>query len=51
MAFPRKYWKAALILSLAEVTPVFKKDDELSKENYRLVSVLSRASKTFERVE
>ena len=36
-------------LKLAEVTPVFKKEDELSKENYRHVSVLSHASKIFER--
>ena len=27
-------------LKLAEVTPVFKKEDELNKENYHLVSVL-----------
>ena len=37
-------------LALAEVTPVFKKEDELSKENYRPVSVLSHASKIFERI-
>ena len=37
-------------LKLAEVTPVFKKEDELSKENYRPVSVLSYASKIFERI-
>ena len=36
-------------LKLAEVTPVFKKEDELNKENYRPVSVLSHASKIFER--
>ena len=35
-------------LKLAEVTPVFKKEDELHKENYHLVSVLSHASKIFE---
>ena len=28
-------------LKLVEVTPVFKKEDELNKENYRPVSVLS----------
>ena len=33
-----------------EVTPVFKKEDELNKENYRPVSVLSHASKIFERI-
>ena len=33
---------------LAEVTPVFKKEDALNKENYRQVNVLSHASKIFE---
>ena len=37
-------------LKLAEVTPALKKEDELSKENYRPVSALSHASKIFERV-
>ena len=37
-------------LKLAEVTPVFKKEDELNKENYRPVSVLFHASKIFERI-
>ena len=37
-------------LKLAKVTPVFKKEDELNKENYRPVSVLSHASKIFERM-
>ena len=32
------------------MTPVFKKEDELSKGNYRPVDVLSHASKIFERV-
>ena len=32
------------------MTPIFKKEDELSKENYRPVSVLSHASKIFERI-
>ena len=32
------------------MTPVFKKEDELSKENYCPVSVLSHASKIFERI-
>ena len=31
-------------LKLAEVTPVFKKEYQLSKENYRPVSVLSHES-------
>ena len=37
-------------LKLAEVTPVFKKEDELSKENYRPISVLSQAFKIFDRI-
>ena len=37
-------------LKLAEVTPVFKKKDELNKENYCPVSVLSHASNIFERI-
>ena len=32
------------------MTPVFKKEDELNKENYHPVSVLSHASKIFERI-
>ena len=36
-------------LKLAEVTPVFKIEDELNKENHRPVSVLSHASKMFKR--
>ena len=32
------------------MTPVFKKEDELNKEDYRLVSVLSHASKIFQRI-
>ena len=37
-------------LKLAEVIPVFKKEDELKKENYRPVSVLFHATKIFERI-
>ena len=37
-------------LKLAEVTLIFKKEDELRKENYRPVSVFSQASKIFERI-
>ena len=33
-----------------EVTPIFKKENELSKENYRSVSILSHASKIYERI-
>ena len=36
-------------LKLAEVSPQFKKDDELSKCNYRLVSILTIISKIIER--
>ena len=37
-------------LKLADVSPVFKKDGELNKENYRPVSILSHKSKGFERI-
>ena len=37
-------------LKLAQVSPVFKKKDDLDKENYRPVSVLSHVSKIFERI-
>ena len=37
-------------INLAEATPVFKKEDELSKENYRPISVVSHAFKIFERI-
>ena len=37
-------------LKLADVSPVFKKDDDLNKENYRSVSILSHMSKVFERI-
>ena len=37
-------------LKLAEVSPVFEKEDALDKENYRYVSVLSNVSKVFERI-
>ena len=33
---------------VADVSPVFKKDDDLSKENYRPASILSHMSKVFE---
>ena len=36
-------------LKFADVSPVFKKNDKHSKENYRPVSVLSGMSKVFER--
>ena len=37
-------------LKLAEISPVFKKKDDLNKENYRPVRVLSHMSKVFERI-
>ena len=37
-------------LKLAEVLPIFKKDDKLNKANYRPISILSSISKIFERV-
>ena len=37
-------------LKAAEVTPIFKKNDDLDKENYRLVNVLGHVSKITERV-
>ena len=36
-------------LKLADVSPFFKKDDDLNKGNYRPVSILSHISKVFER--
>mgnify|MGYP001792074473 CR=1 FL=1 len=37
-------------LKMAEVIPVYKKDDPLEKENYRPISLLSHVSKIFERI-
>ena len=37
-------------LKLADVSPVFKKNDDLNKENYGPVSILSHMSKVFERI-
>ena len=37
-------------LKLAGVSPIFEKNDDLDKENYRPVSILSHASKVFERI-
>ena len=37
-------------LKLAEVSPIFKKNDDLDKENHTTVSVLFNVSKVFERI-
>ena len=37
-------------LKPAGITPIFKKEDSLNKENYRLVSILPHLSKVFERI-
>ena len=37
-------------MNTAEVTPIFKKNDDLDKENYRSVSVLPHVSKVFEKI-
>ena len=37
-------------LKVAEVSPIFKKNDDLEKENYRPISVLPHMPKAFERI-
>ena len=37
-------------LKMANVTPVFKKEDPLDKSNYRPVNILPLLSKVYERV-
>ena len=37
-------------LKFTEVSSIFKKNDDLDKENYRPASVLFNASKVFERI-
>ena len=37
-------------LKLAEVSPIFKKNNDLDKENYRFASILSHVLKVFERI-
>ena len=35
---------------LAEVSPIFKKNNDLEKENHRPISILSNVSKVFEKI-
>ena len=37
-------------LKMAEINPIFKKKDNLNKENYRSVNILTTISKVFERI-
>ena len=37
-------------LKLAEVSPIFRKNEDVDKENYRPVCTLSHVSKVFERI-
>ena len=37
-------------MKLAEISPIYKKDDNLCKENYRSVNLLIMVSKVFERI-
>ena len=37
-------------LKMLEVIPLYKKEDQLKKNNYRPVSLLSHVSKVFERI-
>ena len=43
-------WCSPDDLKLAEVRPIFKKNDDIDKENYRPVSALFNVSKIFERI-
>ena len=38
------------MLKIAEITPIFKKEDLLDKTKYRLVSILPIVSKIFKRI-
>ena len=35
---------------LADISPIFKKEDSFKKENYRPVGILPHMSKVFERI-
>ena len=37
-------------MKLAEISPIYKKNDSLRKENYRSVNLLVMISKVFERI-
>ena len=37
-------------LKLADISPIYKKEDSFKKENYRPVSILPHLSKVFERI-
>ena len=37
-------------MKLSEISPIFKKDDNLNKENYRPVNILTVLSKVFESI-
>ena len=37
-------------MKLADITPIFKKDEIIRKENYRPISCLPAGSKIFERI-
>ena len=37
-------------LKIADITPIFRKEDPLDKTNYRPISILPNASKSFERI-
>ena len=37
-------------LKIADITPIFKKEDPLDKSNYRPISILPTVSKIFERI-
>ena len=38
------------VLQIADITPIFKKEDSLDKTNYRPISILPTVEKIFERI-